>query len=90
MFFSVLDTKLGVQGMEDICEIWYCLVPFLSQCGPSRILIIIHSNRVVFFLNKIPERIPSGGDHKYCRFLSCPYLIVSFPPILNMGDNLEA
>jgi hypothetical protein len=28
MSFRVLDTQLGAQGMEDICEIWYCLVPF--------------------------------------------------------------
>jgi hypothetical protein len=63
--FRVLDTHLSAQGMEDICEIFYCLVPFPSQCGPSRIPIIVVSNRVVLFLNNIPERIPSGGDYKY-------------------------
>jgi hypothetical protein len=44
---------------------------------------------VVLFLDSIPERIPSGGDHKYCKFLGGPFLIVIFPPILDMGDNLK-
>ena len=87
--FKVFDTQFGKQGMEHICELWYCLVPFLSQCGPFHILVIVASNKVVLFLNNIHERIPSGGDHKYCRFLSGPLLTVSFPPILNMGDNLK-
>jgi hypothetical protein len=90
MSFIFLDNQLGVQGMEDICEIWYCLIPFLSQCGPSHILVIIASNRVVLFLNRISERIPSGGDRKYCIFVSVgPFLTTSFPPILDMGDNLK-
>jgi hypothetical protein len=35
MSLRVFDTQLGVQGMEDIGELWHCLVPFLPQCGPS-------------------------------------------------------
>ena len=34
MSLQIFDTQLGVQGMEDICEIWHCLVSFLPQCGP--------------------------------------------------------
>jgi hypothetical protein len=86
---GVFDTQLGVQHMEYICELWHCLVPFLSQCGPSHVLVIIDFNKVVLFLNIIPERIPSGCDHKYCRFLSFPFLTVSLPPILDMGDILK-
>jgi hypothetical protein len=44
---------------------------------------------VVLFLNNIPERIPSGLDQKYCKFLSVLLLTVSLPPILYMGDNLK-
>jgi hypothetical protein len=30
MSLKIFDTQLGVQGMEDICELWKCLVPFLA------------------------------------------------------------
>jgi hypothetical protein len=29
---KIFDTQLGAQGMEDISELWYCLVSFLLQC----------------------------------------------------------
>jgi hypothetical protein len=61
----------------------------MLQCGPYRILVIVASNEVVFFLNNITERIPSGGENKYSRFLSDPFLIVSFSPIVDMGDKLK-
>jgi hypothetical protein len=89
MSFRVFDTQLGAHGMEDICELWHCLVPFLLQCGPSRVMVIVASKMVVLFLNNIPEIIPSGCDHKYCRFLSGPFLIVSLQVILDMGDSLK-
>jgi hypothetical protein len=41
------------------------------------------------FFNGIPEGIPCGGEHKYCRFLYGPLLRVSIPLVLNMGDGLE-
>jgi hypothetical protein len=50
--------QLGAQVMENIGEIWYCLVPFLTQGGPSGVLVLVASNRVVFFFNVIPEGIP--------------------------------
>jgi hypothetical protein len=64
MSFQVFDARLGAQSMEDICELWYCLVPFLSKCGPFRILVIVFSNKVVLFLNSIPEIILSRCEQK--------------------------
>jgi hypothetical protein len=49
MSFRVFDTQFGVQGMENISEIWYCLVPFLMQRGPSCVLVLVASNMVVLF-----------------------------------------
>jgi hypothetical protein len=75
--------------MENIGEIWYCLVPFLTQGGPSSLLFLVDSNNVVLLFNGIPEGIPCGGDHKNYRFLYVPLLGVSIPPFLNMGGGLE-
>jgi hypothetical protein len=30
MSLKIFDTHLGAQGMEDIGELWHCLVSFLS------------------------------------------------------------
>jgi hypothetical protein len=30
MMLKVFDTQFGVHGMENIGEIWYCPVPFLT------------------------------------------------------------
>jgi hypothetical protein len=87
--FRVFDTQFCVQGMENIGEIWYCPIPFLTQHGPSCVLVLVVSNRVVLFFNEIPKGIPCGGDHKYCKFLCGPFLRVSIPLVLNMGDGLE-
>jgi len=89
MSFRVFDTQFGVQGMENIGEIWYFMVYFLTQGGPSCVLVLVASNRVALLFNTILEGIQFGGDHKYRRFLYFPFLRVSIPPILNMGDNLE-
>jgi hypothetical protein len=64
ILLRIFDTHLGVQGMEDICELWHCLVPFLLQCGPSCIQVIITSNRVVLFLNSIHEGLPGECNCK--------------------------
>jgi hypothetical protein len=55
MSFRIFDTQFGVQGMENIGEIWYCLVAFLMQRGPSCVLLLVASNRVVLFFNDIPK-----------------------------------
>jgi hypothetical protein len=60
----VFDTKFGAQSMENIGEIWYCLVPFLTHRGPSCVLVLVAFKRVVLLFNGIHEGIPGGGDHK--------------------------
>jgi hypothetical protein len=75
--------------MENIGEIWYCVVPFLTHGGSFGVLVLVASNRVVLFFNGIPEGIPCRGNYKYCIFLYGPLLRVSVLPILNMGDALE-
>jgi hypothetical protein len=75
--------------MENIGVIWYCLVHFLMQGGPSDVLVLVASNMVVLLFNGILEGIPCRGDHKYCRFLYEPLFRVSIPLVLNMGENLE-
>jgi hypothetical protein len=75
--------------MENIGEIWYCLVPFLTQHGPSCVLFLVASYKVVLLFNGIPEVIPCGGNCKYFGFLHGPLLGVSIPLVLNMGDDLE-
>jgi hypothetical protein len=89
MSLKVFDTQFGAQGMENISEIWYCLVPFLTQGGPSGVVVLVASDMVVLLFNGISERIPCRGNHKYYIFLYDPLLRVSIPPILNMGDHLE-
>jgi hypothetical protein len=89
MSLRVFDTQFGVHGMENIGNICYFLVPFLMQCGPSCVLVLVASNKVVLFFNRIPEGIPCGGDRKYFIFLYDPFLRLSIPPFLNMGDGLE-
>jgi hypothetical protein len=64
IYLRIFYTHLGAQGMEDIGELWHCLVSFLPQCGPSCIQVDINSNRVVFFLNSIPKETPSGCNYK--------------------------
>jgi hypothetical protein len=89
MSLSVFDTQFGAQGMENIGEIWYSLVPFLTLDGPSSVLVLVASKRVLLFSNGIPEGIPCRGNHKYCRFLYGPFPRVGIPPDLNMGNDLE-
>jgi hypothetical protein len=79
MSFRVFDTQFGAQSMENIGEIWYCLVPFLTQRGPSCVLVLVASNRVVLFFNGIPEGIPGGGDRKYCQIPLWPFAQSMYP-----------
>jgi hypothetical protein len=86
MLFGFFDTQLGAQGMEGIGELWNYLAPLLSQCGPSHILVLIVSNRVILFLYRIHKKIPSGLDPIYSRILCGNFLLVSFPPMFDMGE----
>jgi hypothetical protein len=89
MSLRLFDTQFGAHGIENIGEIWYCLVPFLTQGGPSGVLVLVASNMVVLFFNGISKGIPCRGNHKYYIFLYGPLLRVSIPSVLNMGGYLK-
>jgi hypothetical protein len=59
------------------------------QCGPSHVLVIIVSHRVIFLLDHIHKNIRSGLGPKYSRILCGVFLPVSFLPMFDMGDNLK-
>jgi hypothetical protein len=89
MSFRVFDTHLGAQGMEGIGELRNFLAPFLSQCGPSHILVLIVANRVILFLYLVHKKIPSGIDPIYSRLFCGTFLLVSFPPMFDMGESFK-
>jgi hypothetical protein len=59
------------------------------QCGPSHVLVIIVTNKVILFLDRIHKKIPSGLDPIYSRLLYGTFLPVSFPPMFDMGESLK-
>jgi hypothetical protein len=75
--------------MEGIGEIWNHLAPLLLQCGPSHVLVLIVSNKVILFLYRIHKKIPSGIDPIYSRLLCGNMLQLSFPPMFEVGESLE-
>jgi hypothetical protein len=89
MSLRVFDTHLGAQGMEGICELWHFFVLLLMQCGPSHVLVIIVSHRVILLLDRIHKNLPSGIGPKYYRLLCGIFLPVSFPPMFDMGESLK-
>jgi hypothetical protein len=89
MSLRFFDTHLGVQGMEGIGEIRHCLSPLLPQCGPSHVLVIIVVKRVILFLECIHKKIPSGISLIYNRLLYGNFLLISFPPMFDMGEILK-
>jgi len=89
MSLGVSNTQLGAQGIEGICELQHSLVPLLTQCGPSRVLVVVVSNKVILFLDGIHKRFPSGLSPKYSRLLYGVLLTVSLPPMFDMGDRLN-
>jgi hypothetical protein len=60
MSLRFFDTQFGAQGMGNIGDSSYFLVPFLAQGVPSCVLVLVASNMVVLFFNGIPEGIPCG------------------------------
>jgi hypothetical protein len=78
-----------VQGVEDIGELWHCMVPFLPQCGPSHVLVLIVFYRVIFPLKSIHKTFPSGFGPKHFIFFCGGFLTVRISPIFEMGDNLK-
>jgi hypothetical protein len=89
MLFRVFDTDLGVQGMKGIGELENFSAPFLLQCGPSHVLVLIVANRVILFLYHIHIKIPSELGPIYSRLLCGTFLSVSFPPMFHMGEILK-
>jgi hypothetical protein len=50
---------------------------------------MITSNRIVLFVNSIPEIFPGGCDCKYLGFLCFLFLTEFFPPIFDMENIFE-
>jgi hypothetical protein len=48
-------------------------------------LLLIVANRVILFLYCIHKKIPSGIGPIYSRLLCGNFLLVSFPPMFDMG-----
>jgi hypothetical protein len=67
-------------------ELWNYLAPLLPHCGPSHVLVLIVSNRVILFLYSIHKKIPCGIGPIYSRLLCGTLLPVSFPPIFDMRE----
>src|ERR1700722_8471598 len=86
---EVFDTQLRVQGMEGIGEIWNCLAPLLSQCGPSHVWVLIVANRIILFLYRIHKKIPSGLNPIYSRLLFGTFLQVRFPPMFDIRESFK-
>jgi hypothetical protein len=59
------------------------------MCGPSHVLVLIVANRVILFLYHIHKKIPSGLGPIYSRLLCGNFLLVSFPPMFDMGESLK-
>jgi hypothetical protein len=56
---------------------------------PSHVLIVIVSHRVIFLLECIHTKIPSGIGSKYSRLFCGIFILVSFPPMFDMGEILK-
>jgi hypothetical protein len=44
---------------------------------------------IVMLFDRIHEKIPSGLDPIYSKFLCGTLLSISFPPMFDMGESLE-
>jgi hypothetical protein len=89
MSLRVFDTQLGAQGMEGIGELQNHLSPLLPGCGPSYVLVFIVSNMVILFSDCIHKNVLSGLSPIYSRLLCGNFLLVSFPPMFDMGEILK-
>ena len=88
MSLGVFDTQLGAQGMEGLFELQHSLA-LLMRRGPSNVLVIIVSNRVILLLEHIHTKLPSVFGPKCSKILCEFFLLVSFPPMFDMGDSLK-
>jgi hypothetical protein len=74
--------------MGDVSVLQHYLVSFLMQ-SPSHVLVIIVSNRVELLIDGINKDHPSGSYPKFHRLTVDMYLLVTFPPIFNMGEGFK-
>jgi hypothetical protein len=86
MPLRIFDTQIGAQGMKGVGELRHCLALLLMQRGPSHLLVIIITNRVILLLDHIHKKISSGIDPIYSRLLCGNFLPESFPPMFDMGE----
>jgi hypothetical protein len=89
MSLRVSNTQINAQGMEGICKLWNCLVPLLIECGPFHVLVIVVSNRVIFFFDGISKRFPSGSVPNIPNSFYGFFLKVSIPSMFDMGGLLK-
>jgi hypothetical protein len=52
-------------------------------------MVVIVTNRVILFLDRIHKKIPSGLRPIYSRLICGTFLPISFPPMFYMGEILE-
>ena len=89
MSLKIFYTQLGAKGMEGIGELCNYLAPLLFQCGPSHVLVIITSNRVMLFLEGINKSCPSGSWPKNYIHILDMFLTISISPISDTGKGLK-
>jgi hypothetical protein len=47
------------------------------------------SHKVIFLIDRIHKKVPSGLGLKYSRVIYGIFLLVSFPPMFYNGDSLK-
>jgi hypothetical protein len=52
-------------------------------------MVFIVTNMIILFFDRIHKKITSGLDPIYSSFLSGNLLLLSFPPMFDMGESLE-
>jgi hypothetical protein len=59
------------------------------QHGPSHVLVIIVSHKVILLLDHIHKQIPSGLDPKYYKLIYGVLIPTIFPLMIDMGEILK-
>ena len=75
--------------MEQINELMHMSIPLMLQHSPLYVLVFIAPHGIIFFVDGISERIPSGYDREQRGFTLVLFLTLGFPPVLDMGDDFE-
>jgi hypothetical protein len=53
------------------------------------VFFLIAPHGIIFFLDDVSKRIPSGCDREHRGFPLALLLLVGFPPVLDMGGGFE-